>query len=195
VRAVRVDQTAAPDGTPLARVRVDLDRAAPHRVRTSRNLIVVEVDRALPAMLVSASGSAPAAGEARREATELRAVRASRSGDEVTVSLVGNGALTATSVEEAKDLPPRVLLDFEGVSASRGVPAVLAVDQADVSRVRVAVNSRSPLVTRVVVDLRRKVPYRVEPAGAEGEELRVIFGAAPEPASASTPAPAPPRSR
>ena len=44
VRGVRVEQRTATDGTPLARVRVDLDRAAPHRVRTSRNLIMVEVD-------------------------------------------------------------------------------------------------------------------------------------------------------
>ena len=53
-------------------------------------------------------------------ATELRAVRASRSGDEVTVALVGNGELKATTVQEATDMPPRVLLDFDGVAAARG---------------------------------------------------------------------------
>ena len=40
----------------------------------------------------------------------------------------------------------------------RGV--VVGVNQADVSRVRVALNSKTPLVTRVVVDLKRKLPYR-----------------------------------
>ena len=113
---------------------------------------------------------------ARTAATELRAVRASRSGDEVTVALVGNGELKAATVQEAADLPPRVLLDFTGVSAARAVPSVLGVNQADVSRVRVARNSTDPLVTRVVVDLKRKLPYRIESAGTDGDELRVIFG-------------------
>lgn len=42
--AVTVERSTASDGTPLARVRVHLERAAPHRVRTTRNVIVVEVD-------------------------------------------------------------------------------------------------------------------------------------------------------
>ncbi|MGD9903841.1 MAG: type IV pilus secretin PilQ [Vicinamibacterales bacterium] len=185
VRDIRVEQRQAADGTPLARVRVDLERAAPHRVRTSRNLILVDVDRAPAAAPVPAPATAAAGRAARVPATELRAVRAARSGDEVTIALVGNGELKAAAVEEAKDLPPRVLLDFTGVSAARAVPAALAVNQADVARVRVATNSRDPLVTRVVVDLDRKLPYRIESAGSDGEELRVIFNA-----DAETPVPA-----
>ena len=187
VRGVRVEQRQGPDGTPLARVRVDLERAAPHRVRASRNLILVDVDNA-----ATATAAAPAAAEraaARTAATELRAVRASKSGDDVTIALVGNGELKATTVDEAKDLPPRVLLDFVGVAAARAVPAALAVNQADVARVRVATNSRDPLVTRVVVDLTRKVPYRVETAGADGEELRVIFSSDADAPTAAAPTP------
>jgi len=176
LRGVHVEESRSADGTPVARIRVSLDRAASHRVRTTRNLIVVEVDRQEPAGMATAAASATVS---RAAATELRAVRASRSGDEVTVTIVGNGPLTASTVEESKDLPPRVLLDFEGVAAGRAVPAVVDVNQADVTRVRVATNSRTPLVTRVVVDLARKVTYRVEPAGADGEEVRVIFGTAP----------------
>jgi type IV pilus secretin PilQ/predicted competence protein len=176
VRGVRVEESRAADGTPLARVRVNLNRAMPHRVRTSRNLIMVELDGAkAAAALPAATGRTTLA---RVAATQLRAVRAARSGDEVTVSLIGNGELKATTVQEAKDTPPRVLLDFAGVAAARAVPAQLAIDQADVSRVRVAVNSREPLITRVVVDLKRQLPYRVESAGDDGEELRVIFGGA-----------------
>ena len=175
LRGVHVEESRSADGTPVARIRVNLDRAASHRVRTTRNLIVVEVDRQEPARMATAAASATVT---RAAATELRAVRASRSGDEVTVTIVGNGPLTASTVEESKDLPPRVLLDFEGVAAGRAVPAVVGVNQADVVRVRVATNSRTPLVTRVVVDLTRKVTYRVEPAGAGGEEVRVIFGTA-----------------
>ena len=191
--AVRVEESRAADGTPVARVRVTLDRAASHRVRTSRNLIMVEVDRA-----AKAAATATAA-VARAAATELRAVRASRSGDEVTVAIVGNGPLKATTVEEAKDMPPRVLLDFEGVAASPAVPAVVGVNQADVTRVRVATNSREPLVTRVVVDLKRKLEYRVEAAGADSDEVRVVFAApaatapaATEPAAAPVAAAVPP---
>ncbi len=49
LRGVRVEESTAADGTPVARVRVTLERATAHRVRTSRNLIVVEVDRQAPA--------------------------------------------------------------------------------------------------------------------------------------------------
>ena len=169
---VRVEESRAADGTPLARVRVTLDRAVAHRVRTSRNIITVEVDRQAPA-----ASMAPAV-VARAVATELRAVRASRSGDEVTVTIVGNGPLKATTVEEVQDMPPRVLLDFAGVAAGRTVPAVVGVNQADVTRVRVATNSLEPLITRVVVDLERRLEYRVEAAGAESDEVRVVFAAA-----------------
>ena len=193
LRGVRVEESRAADGTPLARVRVYLDRAASHRVRTTRNLIVVEVDRETPARTATSAATTAV----RAAATELRAVRASRSGDEVTVAIVGNGVLKATSVEEAKDMPPRVLLDFEGVASGRAVPAVLGVNQADVTRVRVATNSLAPLVTRVVVDLKRKMTYRVEPAGTDGDELRVIFGspvaAAPAPEAPAMLEPSPAR--
>ncbi len=185
LRGVRVEESRSADGTPLARVRVNLDRAAAHRVRTTRNLIVVEVDQQAPAHAATASAAPVTARTTRAAATELRAVRASRSGDEVTVTIVGNGPLTASTVEEARDMPPRVLLDFEGVAAGRAVPAVVGVNQADVARVRVATNSRTPLVTRVVVDLTRKLAYRVEPAGADGEEVRVIFAATPRSAVAA----------
>ncbi|MGE0816397.1 MAG: type IV pilus secretin PilQ [Vicinamibacterales bacterium] len=184
VDRVRLEETVAADGTPLARVRVSLDRAAPHRVRTSRNLILVEVDRAASAPAATATTAAAAA---RTAATELRAVRASRSGDEVTVAIVGNGVLKASTVEDAKDLPPRVLLDFAGVAAGRAVPSVIGVNQADVSRVRVATNSRDPLVTRVVVDLKRKLPYRVEAGDGDSDEVRIVFAADAAPAAQPEP--------
>ena len=45
VNGVAVEHATAPDGAPVARVRVHLDRAAKHRVRSSRNTILVEVQR------------------------------------------------------------------------------------------------------------------------------------------------------
>ena len=89
------------------------------------------------------------------------------------VTLVGNGPLLAAKVEEAKDLPARVFLDFHGVAAG-SAPAVTPVNADDIERVRVATNSREPLITRVVIDLARKIPYTIETVG---EEMRVLFKA------------------
>jgi type IV pilus assembly protein PilQ len=52
------------------------------------------------------------------------------------------------------------------------VAAVTNVNAADIQRVRVAYNSREPLITRVVIDLARKIPYTIETVG---EDLRVLF--------------------
>src|SRR6478735_11925473 len=61
VNGVAVETATAPDGSPVARVRVHLDRAATHRVRSSRNTILVEVDRA---SATGAGSGARAAGAA-----------------------------------------------------------------------------------------------------------------------------------
>src|SRR5918994_5176706 len=60
VGSVNVEAAHAPDGAPVARVRVNLERAARHRVRSARNTILVEVDRAS-----ARNGSAASAGSAR----------------------------------------------------------------------------------------------------------------------------------
>ena len=46
------------------------------------------------------------------------------------------------------------------------------VNTAGIERVRVATNSRDPLITRVVIDLARKLPFTVEQIG---DELRVLL--------------------
>lgn len=182
VTGVHVEPATAADGTALARVRVNLLPQARHTVRASRNLIVVEVERLADASpsLAALPAPAPTAMGATAEssvvnATELRQVRAVRHEGRLAVSLVGNGRLVASTVEVARDLPPRVLLDFEGVNGG-SVPAVTAVNEGGVARVRVGLNSRTPLVTRVVVDLVAAMPYRLETAGQDGEEILVLFG-------------------
>ena len=201
VSAVGVESAIAPDGAPVARVRVRLDRAAKHRVRSSRNTILVELDRSgasslaatmptiapVPPAIRPAAEPAPAKPavvEKRATATELRAVRFAKIEDGFSVTLAGNGPLLAATVEDAKDLPPRVLLDFRGV-ASGSAPAVTNIKNDDVDRIRVATNSHSPLVTRVVIDLARKLPYTVEQIG---EDLRVMFRRAADGAAAAKPA-------
>jgi type IV pilus secretin PilQ/predicted competence protein len=192
VSAVGVESAAAPDGAPVARIRVRLDRAAKHRVRSARNTILVEVDRsaansfAAPVVPTiapkaprpaaapsrSATDGEPARGDEKRAAaTALRSVRFAKIDDGFSVTLAGNGPLAAAKIEEVKDAPPRVLLDFHGVSTG-SAPAVTNVKTEDVDRIRVATNSREPLITRVVIDLARRLPYTVEQIG---DELRVMF--------------------
>lgn len=202
VAGVTVEGASAPDGAPVARVRVNLDRAAKHRVRSSRNMILVEVDRGAGASSASSASGAPGAkslrpvrpvaalltepeaavrvAATRAPATELRAVKAGKLPNGYAITLSGNGPLVASSVDEARDLPPRLLLDFQGVSAGRAA-AVTNVNAAGIERVRVATNSRDPLITRVVIDLARKIPYTIE---TMGEEIRVLFNRAVEASAA-----------
>jgi type IV pilus assembly protein PilQ len=183
VSAVAVENATAPDGAPVARVRVNLDRAARHRVRTSRNTILVEVQRdgtaavptATPEIIKSpvpaaAPAKAASPAEKRAAATQLKSVRFATTDTGYSITLAGNGPLLAANVDEAKD-PARVLLDFHGVSTGTA-PALTNVKNDDIDRIRVATNSREPLITRVVIDLAKKLPYTVEQVG---DDLRVMF--------------------
>jgi len=194
VSAVGVESATAPDGAPVARVRVRLDRAAKAHVRSARNMILVEFAGAAGA--AGATGATRAAGatallvspiarptaavketatvEKRAAATQLRSVRVAKVDNGYSITLGGNGPLSASSVVDAKDLPPRVVLDFNNVSAG-SAPAITNVKNDDIDRVRVATNSREPLITRVVIDLARKIPYTVEQIG---DDLRVMFKSA-----------------
>ena len=138
VAAVALEGASAPDGSPVARVRVTLERAAKYRVRSARNTILVEVDRAArttgaPAATAAPSlapkppaaatvtvekpAATPRAIAARAAATELRSIKASELPNGFAITLAGNGPLVASSVEDARDMPARVFLDFQGVSA------------------------------------------------------------------------------
>src|ERR687897_211849 len=59
IGSVRVESANAPDGAPVARVRVGLERAAKNRVRRARNTILVEVDRSSARNTKGAVASAP----------------------------------------------------------------------------------------------------------------------------------------
>jgi hypothetical protein len=93
-------------------------------------------------------------------------------------------------VSDALDGPPRVYVDLNGVTPgeSIGPPGTDAL----VRRTRVALHSGSPLVTRVVFDLSRRVPYRIDATARAQGRLIVVLGAAGS-ASVATPnaAPAP----
>jgi type IV pilus secretin PilQ/predicted competence protein len=201
VSGVDVQEAVAGDGAEVARIKITLAYAAKHRVRSSRNVIYVDVDRGVvphepgadsEGELKPASGrggttaggainrgdAAAVRGVSRGDstsksgaaATSLRSVRAIDNG----IAISGDGVLAPGSVEEASDAPPRLLIDFPGLTA-RGVPAVTDIKRGDVQRVRVGTNSVTPLVTRVVIDLARKLAYRLE---EKENEIHVLFSAA-----------------
>jgi hypothetical protein len=180
VRSVGVESARDDEGHQVARVRVSLTEPISHRVRSQRNLIFVELTGdaaaatastavatpklALPAPSVTASPMAVAPARALQE------VRTSVDGTSTSIILVGNGRLAPSHVERAGT--KRLYLDFPGVAAE--APAVTVVNQGPIERVRVALNSQKPMVTRVVVDLDRPAAHLVESVG-DGHQVKVTF--------------------
>jgi type IV pilus assembly protein PilQ len=199
VDVVGLEQATAPDGASLARVRLGLTAPAVARVRSARNAIYVEFpDAPAPPSRPIEPGAARYAEAASGSPTELTSVVAERADGVSRVRIRANGPLEPRPVTEAKDLPPRLVIDLPGVSSK--VPAVVPVGKGELARVRVGTNSASPLVTRVVLDLDKMVPYRLEKVG--DRELVIEVGApavvatssapvaAPRPAAPAPPAPA-----
>ncbi|MCL4812138.1 MAG: type IV pilus secretin PilQ [Vicinamibacteraceae bacterium] len=106
---------------------------------------------------------------------------------DLRVVIKGTAPLTPKSVEEAKDPPARLVLDFADVASD--VPSVIPVGKNGVRRIRVAPNSASPLVTRVVFDLTGPVTYKVEPGAASDLIVTVTPKTPPAAAASATAAP------
>ncbi|HXG57984.1 MAG TPA: type IV pilus secretin PilQ, partial [Thermoanaerobaculia bacterium] len=133
----------------------------------------------------------PARSEAKKlpRARTLRKVVASATDDSVDVRLSGDGVIDYKAF--ALDNPPRVVIDLEGIRNAVAKNTV-TVEGGPVRRVRVGQFKGDPdPVTRVVLDLDRKLDYRVVP---EGEAILVSFGAGPaaatEPMAIASAAPA-----
>jgi hypothetical protein len=144
---------------------------APHR--NARRLAVA-------ALVLTASGLLAAR-------PSLQSVRLIVGDGETSVVLSADGALPAPKVGVLTD-PARIYLDFPDVAAAtegtRGSGELL------VRGVRVAVNQPRPLVTRVVIDLARPAPHRIE-AGLRGSgQLTIVVGGSVSPAGLAPP-PAP----
>ncbi len=182
IAGVILEQASATDGKALARIRVSLARPSNYKVQSTRNTIRLELltSSAPPRSLAAAPHAAVRVAPAldAPPATLLERVRSSRetgaSGRQATtVTLGGNGRLTPASVTESLDRPRRLVLDFPEVSSK--APAQTSLQGALVSRVRVGVNSRNPLITRVVMDVTEGATYHVERAGTGGGDLAVVF--------------------
>lgn len=167
VGGVAVESVEDADGRPVTRVRVSLVEPVSHRVRSHRNVIVVELD---PAAALTAAPAAAVPADAPASQTVLRAIRADAGEQGTTLTLIGSGPLAATRGQRAG--ADRLFVDLPGVVAD--VPPVTVVGQGAVERVRVALNSREPLVTRVVVDLARPVAHSMAKAD-DGREIRLTF--------------------
>ena len=169
VRSVDSEDLAAPDGIAVARVRMSLATPVGHEVHSTRGTIRVDFDLSAPD-----APSPPTVKESAvaTVATVLDRLETRADAEGITVVLGGNGQLLPSQVGEATDLPPRLFLDFPDVRS--GVPSVTPVELGPVERVRVAPNSRTPLVTRVVLDLRWPAAYRIETPETSERELRVI---------------------
>ena len=106
-------------------------------------------------------------------ATTLTAIETAERPDGLVITLRGDGRLDTGRVDRAADTPPRLFLDFEGVTAD--VPSITDVDRGPLHRIRVAENSSDPLVTRVVLDLADPSAYRIERAGEDGRDVAIVL--------------------
>ena len=93
----------------------------------------------------------PVASPLPAPATAIESIRAQHAGARTTVTLRGDGQLTPANVEETADPPRRLVIDFAGVTSRAAAPASLG--SPHVASVRVGINSREPLVTRVVLEV------------------------------------------
>ena len=128
--------------------------------------------------VIAVLASTPGASTLPAAATSIDAVHAAHAANRTTVTLRGNGQLTPASVEETPDPPRRLVLDFAGVAA-KATPQTV-IESPLVKKVRVGLNSRQPLVTRVVMELADGVTYHIQRGGDPAHDLAVVF----EPASA-----------
>ena len=170
--AVDVETGHAVDGSSVARVRIQLAQPMRPRVRSSRNVIYVEADRLDRA--VSSAGTIIAAGPS----SAIHDVRVARRGTATAVTLHATGPLVASGVEESTEGPPRLTINLP--NATSALPGSMPVGAGPVEAVRIGLNADSPLVTRVVMDLTRKTPYRLE-TSTNGHDFTVIFDEIPPP--------------
>jgi type IV pilus secretin PilQ/predicted competence protein len=126
--------------------------------------------RAADTRVVETPAPAPSKGPAH-PASKLLGVTAGGADDNVAVVVKADGSLRYQDFFLGN--PDRLVLDIKDVLTGSTAKAV-DVQQAPVQRLRVSQFSASaPRVVRVVVDLNRRVPYRIVEAR---DGLRIVFG-------------------
>ncbi len=107
--------------------------------------------------------STPAAQDQRASAaTRVRSITVLPAADgSARVVIEADGALSPAE-SDVLNGPPRIYFDFPGLlPADRGAEVT---DSPAIRRVRVALHSSEPRVTRVVIDLVRPTTHRIEPS-------------------------------
>jgi type IV pilus secretin PilQ/predicted competence protein len=181
IGAVQVESAHAADGVAVARIRMTLSQPVRPRVRSTRNVIVVEADR-----LDRAPNGNNAVVSPAGPAAAIHDIRHTRRGNATAVTLRGTGRLMPTSVEMAKEGPARLLIDMPNVTSA--LPNVTEIKQGPVEQVRIGLNAKAPLLTQIVFELNRKTEYRVEPS-QDGQDLTVVFDPAGSTATSASPDP------
>ena len=165
--AVQVETTKDASGASVARVHVALLQPLRPRVRSARNVIYIEADRLdRPANMTNAivNGSNPSSA--------IRDIRVARRGTATAVTLHSTGRLMVSGVEESKEGPPKLYIDLP--NATSALSGTTPIGAGPVDAVRVGLNIKNPLVTRVTMDLTRSAPYRIE-TSENGNDLTVVF--------------------
>jgi type IV pilus assembly protein PilQ len=186
VADVAIESATDDGGVSVARVRLRLAKPATPAIRSRLNAVIVEFSEAAAPRASVSAAEAPSAppvepvAPAPPVAPPASAGRASKGfslpspGSALTrvettsgpggtrVAFSGVGTFQPGTIETARDMPPRLVIDFPELRST--LPAVTAVGKGPVDRIRVAVNRVSPLVTRAVIDLKYPAAHRVEPA-------------------------------
>jgi type IV pilus secretin PilQ/predicted competence protein len=211
-----VEPAGAEGDVSIARVRMTLAKPGKPTVRSRRNMVIVEFGSRFDDALIAESGARPsrtsggqqaqeseapaaalmaAAGEAPPPAPQqgvvgtLTGIETTTGADGTRVRFTGTGQLQPSSVAPTKGLPARLVIDFPKVVSK--VPAVTAVGKGPIDKIRVALNSREPLMTRAVIDLKYLVAHRVESSESGLTILLEPTPAAPAAAKPAGPKPAP----
>ena len=195
IDTVKVENAVSPlDGAAIARVRITFRQPIRPRIRSSKNVILVEADRLEPSTSLGAGLAAGASAigpklDASPLTPTIQDLRVVQRGSATAILLRGTAPLVASSIQEPTDAPRRLVLNLP--NAASAVPATTAVGQGPVARVRVAMSPTLPLGTQVTMELSRAASYRLEPS-ADGNDLSVVFDEpATDPIAALTPAVAP----
>ncbi|MEW5764779.1 MAG: type IV pilus secretin PilQ [Acidobacteriota bacterium] len=210
VGLVKVESISQGKGRALAKLEIHKAYLSKCLVFTEGTKLMVKVvgaDQAPPAPPApsaaseSASAASPASAppapppappaEPVREGTRLMGVRVAQDGSSVGIESDG----TAKFKYFTMGGPDRIVVDLYGIQRGK-VPGQIP-GAGDIEKVRVALLQASPLVTRVVLDMKK--PLKPVAVSADGPVVRVVLDemaldAAPEAAAAPPKAEAPPAS-
>jgi AMIN domain len=159
--------------TTIAGRRIAMLRRTLHisRAPVSRPVVAVVAVVTMTVSGLTAAGveTPPGAAQTART-TAIRRIAIATRGPDLVVTIEGSGNLPVPTAGFA-DEPPRLFFDFPEVTLA--APRVTSSTDPRIRRIRAAVHSAAPLVTRVVLDLVAAEAYRLEQTAGR---ITVILG-------------------